>query len=57
MHNFHLINLAYIKKYHKGKGGSILMSDHSEVEISLRRKEGLLKMLQTERGYTCFLML
>ncbi|HSV10304.1 MAG TPA: LytTR family DNA-binding domain-containing protein [Hanamia sp.] len=45
VHNSHLINLAYIKKYNKGKGGSIFMSDHSEVEVSSRRKEGLLKRL------------
>jgi two-component system, LytTR family, response regulator len=45
VHNSHLINLAYIKKYNKGKGGTILMSDHSQVEVSSRRKEGLLKRL------------
>jgi two-component system LytT family response regulator len=45
VHNSHLINLAYIKKYNKGKGGTISMSDHSEVEVSFRRKEGLLKKL------------
>lgn len=45
VHNSHLINLAYIKKYNKGKGGSISMTDHSEVEVSSRRKEGLLKRL------------
>jgi two-component system LytT family response regulator len=45
VHNSHLINLAYIKKYNKGKNGTISMSDHSEVEVSSRRKDGLLKRL------------
>jgi two-component system LytT family response regulator len=45
VHNSHLINLAYIKKYNKGKGGVVAMSDHSEVEVSSRRKEGFLKKL------------
>jgi two-component system LytT family response regulator len=45
VHNSHLINLAYIKKYNKGRGGSIFMSDNSEVEVSSRRKDGLLKRL------------
>ncbi|MGN6533403.1 MAG: LytR/AlgR family response regulator transcription factor, partial [Ginsengibacter sp.] len=45
VHNSHLVNLAYIKKYNKGKGGTISMIDHSEIEVSSRRKEGLLERL------------
>ena len=45
VHNSHLVNLDYIKKYHKGKGGTISMIDHSEIEVSSRRKEGLLQRL------------
>lgn len=45
VHNSHLINLFYIKSYQKGKGGSVLMTDHSEIEVSIRRKEQLLKRL------------
>jgi len=45
VHNSHLINLAYITKYNKGKGGRVAMADHSEVEVSSRRKEGFLKKL------------
>lgn len=45
VHNSHLVNLDYIKKYHKGKGGTISMTDHSEIEVSSRRKEGLLQRL------------
>lgn len=45
VHNSHLINLACIKSYQKGKGGSVLMSDHSEIEVSTRRRDALLKKL------------
>ena len=45
VHNSHLINLSYIKSYNKGKGGSISMTDGSEIEVSTRRKDEFLKKL------------
>jgi two-component system LytT family response regulator len=45
VHNSHLINLAWIKSYHKGKGGSVSMTDDTEIEVSTRRKDDLLKRL------------
>ena len=45
IHNSHLVNLAYIKSYHKGKGGSVVMIDGSEIEVSTRRKVDFLKKL------------
>ncbi|HEY1213091.1 MAG TPA: LytTR family DNA-binding domain-containing protein, partial [Bryobacteraceae bacterium] len=45
VHNSHLINLACIKSYNKGKGGSVSMTDDSEIEVSTRRKEELLRRL------------
>ena len=44
-HQSHLINLAYVDKYIKGKGGYALMGDGSRIEIAVRRKEEFLKML------------
>lgn len=45
VHNSHLVNLAYVKSYNKGKGGSIVLMDGTGIEISTRRKEEfLLKM-------------
>jgi two-component system LytT family response regulator len=46
VHNSHLINLSYIKSYNKGKGGTVTMTDSSEVEVSTRRKDGFLKRLE-----------
>jgi two-component system LytT family response regulator len=45
IHNSHLINLACIKSYHKGKGGSVILTDGTEVEVSTRRKDDFLKKL------------
>ena len=45
VHNSHLINLAWIKSYNKGKGGSVSMTDNTEIEVSTRRKDELLKRL------------
>jgi two-component system LytT family response regulator len=45
VHASHLVNLAYIKSYNKGKGGSLTLTDHSTVEVSTRRKEEFLRRL------------
>jgi two-component system LytT family response regulator len=45
VHKSHLVNLAYIKSYNKGKGGTLTMTDHSTVEVSTRRKDEFLKKL------------
>ena len=42
-HKAHLINLDHIRKYMKGDGGEILMSDGTCVELSRRKKEEFLK--------------
>jgi two-component system LytT family response regulator len=45
VHNSHLVNMAYIKSYNKGKGGYVTMIDNSVIEVSTRRKEEFLKRL------------
>lgn len=45
IHNSDLINLAYIKSYNKGKGGSVILSDGTELEVSTRRKDDFLKKM------------
>lgn len=42
IHNSHLINLAYLKKYNKGKGGTVLMTDGSQLEVATRRRDNFL---------------
>ncbi len=38
VHNSHLVNLAHIKKYVKGDGGYVIMSDNSIVDVARRKK-------------------
>lgn len=45
IHNSHLVNLAYIKSYHKGKGGSVILTDGMELEVSQRRKDAFLEKM------------
>jgi len=46
IHNSHLINLNYIKTYHKGKGGYVVLSDNTGLEVSTRRKDLFLKKIE-----------
>ncbi len=46
IHSKHLINLMYVKRYMKGKGGSVIMEDNTEVEVSVRKKADFLDKLK-----------
>jgi len=46
IHSKHLINLMYVKRYVKGKGGSVIMEDNKEVEVSVRKKADFLEKLK-----------
>jgi two-component system LytT family response regulator len=45
VHKSHIINTNYIAAYKKGRGGVLVMSDDSEVEVSVRLKAKLLSEL------------
>lgn len=45
IHNSHLVNKNYIKKFIKTDQNTIIMSDGTEVEVSRRKKDELLKLL------------
>ncbi len=47
VHNSHLVNLREVKFYHKGKGGFLILKDGSEIEVASRRKDELLKKLNS----------
>jgi two-component system, LytTR family, response regulator len=44
-HHSHLINLQYIKRYIKGDGGQIEMSDGSYATVARRKKDEFLKLI------------
>ena len=45
VHHSHLINLNYLKEYIKTDGGYAIMTDNSNVPVSVRKKDNLLKEL------------
>lgn len=45
VHNSSLINIVHVKKYVKGEGGYVIMSDDETVEVSRRKKAELLAKL------------
>jgi two-component system LytT family response regulator len=45
VHNSHLVNMACIKSYNRGKGGYITLLDDSIIDVSVRRKDEFLKRL------------
>ena len=45
-HKSHLINLKHIKRYIKGEGGTVIMSNDKEVEVSRRNKEGFMTLMK-----------
>ena len=47
VHRSYLINLSHIKMYKRGDGGSLIMNDGQEIEISRNHKEAFLKLFKT----------
>jgi two-component system LytT family response regulator len=45
VHRSHLINLEHVKKYIRGEGGYVVMTDNSQVEVSRRNKNDFLEKL------------
>jgi two-component system LytT family response regulator len=42
IHNSHLVNLNYIKRYNRGRGGFIELDDGTIIEVATRRKDEFL---------------
>lgn len=45
IHNSHLINLSYIKKYIRGDGGQVVMQDNTYIDVARRKKEEFLRLI------------
>ncbi len=45
IHNSHLVNLKYIRKFIKGDVNLLVMNDDTELEVSRRKKDELVKIL------------
>jgi two-component system, LytTR family, response regulator len=49
VHHSYLVNVVEIRKYIRGEGGSLIMSDGTAIDVSRSKKELLLKRLQPGR--------
>lgn len=47
VHHSYLINMNHIKKYIKGEGGTVIMRNDVEIEVSRRRKSAFLELLSS----------
>jgi two-component system LytT family response regulator len=45
IHHSYLINLNHLKKYIRGDGGQVVMSDSTILDVSRRKKEEFMKLL------------
>ncbi|MBS1599087.1 MAG: LytTR family transcriptional regulator [Bacteroidetes bacterium] len=46
VHKSYLINLMHVQQYTKGEGGTIIMSNGKEVEVSRRKKEQFMEKVR-----------
>lgn len=45
IHKSHIINLLQLKSYKEGRGGYVVMSDETRLEVAIRRKTSFLQSL------------
>jgi two-component system LytT family response regulator len=48
IHKSHIINIDFVKSYHKNSGGYVVLEDENEIEISSAYKEAFLQMFRTK---------
>lgn len=46
IHRSHIINVNYVKSYHKGTGGYVVLQDNSEIEVSPTYKDSFLQIFK-----------
>lgn len=46
IHKSFLINLKHVKEYQRGEGGTVIMSNNAEIEVSRRKKESFLQKVK-----------
>jgi two-component system LytT family response regulator len=46
IHKSYVVNMEYIKEYVRGEGGSVILKDGTEIEVSRRKKEMLINKMK-----------
>jgi two-component system LytT family response regulator len=47
LHKSHIVNLSYVNSYVKADGGFVLLKDGTQLPLSLRKKNQLIKLFET----------
>ncbi|XZF13665.1 LytR/AlgR family response regulator transcription factor [Chitinophagaceae bacterium MMS25-I14] len=50
IHHHHLINMEYVERYQRGRGGVVIMADQKAIDVSQRKKNDFLNMLEHKKG-------
>jgi len=48
VHRSYMINLAFVKMYKKGEGGTVVMNNGDEIEVSRNNKEAFMKLFRKQ---------
>jgi len=51
IHKSVLVNLLHVKEYHRGEGGSVVLSNGTEVEVSRRKKDDFISKMKQYYKY------
>ena len=51
VHKSNLINVNHVKQYIRGEGGSVILSNGMEIEVSRRKKEHFIEMMKAAFKY------
>jgi two-component system LytT family response regulator len=51
IHKSYLVNLRHVKEYVRGEGGSVILSNSKEVEVSRRKKDGFISRMKEYYKY------
>jgi two-component system LytT family response regulator len=46
VHNSHIININYVSRYVKGRGGYVVLQDETAVEVAVSRKDEFLELIR-----------
>ncbi len=53
IHSSILVNMKYIKSYVKGRGGYVIMENGTELDVSIRKKNRFLQLLEENMLGVC----
>ncbi len=46
VHKSHMVNMAFVKRFERSEGGSVIMEDDSSVPVSFRKRDDLISALE-----------